>query len=846
MSTQGISGGDSDGVVALPGSCFHCGLPLPTRGATTAPVGGEPRRFCCPACQAVCSAIHEAGLQGFYRLTSEGTSRGPPPDPPRDLALYDLDEVQEEFVPDLGQVRDIHLLIEGIHCAACVWLIERTLGALPGVMIAAVNLAGRQLHVRWDNQRVRLSDIIRRLAQIGYAAVPYDPQVAEGQLRRHNRALLYRIAFAGFAMMNMLWISIALYSGAERGEFRALFHWTGLVLATPTLLYAGFPFLSGAWSGLRRLRLTMDLPIAIGCTVTYLYSMYVTVTDSSVGSVYFDTLVNFLFVILIGRFLESSSRRRAFSSMQRLLDLQPRGATVMRGGIECLVPIRSVKVGETVLVRPGTLIPADGTVLEGASSVDESMLSGESAPVHKKPGATVSAGSLNVTSTLTLRVDAILMNTVLGRIIRLVEEAQASKAKIQSLADRIVPWFVAATLGLAGITFLGWIDSGFEVALMAATAVLIITCPCAFGMSTPMAIAVAASVGARHGILVKNGATLETLSNVTDCVFDKTGTLTEGRMRLRGIEAVAGVEAVQMLAQVAALERLSEHSIAGAISAEAEARHLDALAVRDFANVPGRGVKGTVADAVVLVGTEAWLMQHGVRCEDPALRDRQRVWEGQGISCVNVAVAGREAGIIAVADQLRPGAVALAAALRAQGIHLTLLSGDRRRVAEAVADRLGGMNVVAEVLPQDKDRVISDMQGWGRRVAMVGDGVNDAPALTRADVGIALGSGTDVSIESADIVLVSNDLEKVRLAIALSRRTLRTIRQNIALSITYNVVMVPLAMMTFVTPLVAAIAMPISSLLVIANAARIRTMFSAREVPHLGFAPERTLAAGAG
>lgn len=844
MSAVSISGGNLGEAVAQPGRCYHCRLPLPRSGVTTAPIDGQLRQFCCPSCQAVCSAIYEAGLHGFYQRTPEGVSLGPPPDPPRDLALYDLDEIQDEFVPDLGQVRDIHLLAEGIHCAACVWLIERTLGALPGVVAASVNLSGKWLRVRWDNERVKLSQIIQRLAQIGYAAVPYDPQVAEGQLRRHNRALLYRIAFAGFAMMNMMWISIALYSGAEQGEFRTLFHWVGFVLATPTLLYAGFPFLRGAWAGVRRLHLTMDLPIAIGCTVTYLYSVYVTVTDSAVGSVYYDTLVNFLFVILIGRFLESSSKRQAFSSMQRLLDLQPRGATVMREGVERLVPIRAVKIGETVLVRPGTLIPADGTVLEGTSSVDESMLSGESVPVGKQPGAAVSAGSLNVTSTLTLRVDAILKNTTLGRIIRLVEEAQASKAAIQSLADRIVPWFVAITLGLACATFFIWLGSDFELALMAATAVLIITCPCAFGMSTPMSISVAASLGARHGILVKNGATLETLSDISDCVFDKTGTLTEGRMRVSGVETAAGVAAGQMLAQVAALERLSEHSIARAICAEAEARHLNVPVVEDFANAPGHGVRGMVAGVTVLAGTETWLMQHGVRCDEPMLRDRLRDWEKQGLSCIRVAVGGREAGVIAVADQLRPDAAALVAALRAQGIHMTLLSGDRRRVAEAVAAQLGGMDVIAEVLPQDKERVIGDLQRQGRRVAMVGDGVNDAPALARADVGIALGSGTDVSIESADIVLISNELDKVRLAIALSRRTLRTIRQNIAMSFTYNIIMVPLAMMALVTPLIAAISMPVSSLLVIANATRIRTVFAAQEPARFEPAPRSAVEAG--
>ncbi len=818
--------------------CYHCGLAVAPKARVASQVAGAERAFCCTGCKSVCEAIHAAGLGGFYQRTPEGEVFGPPPEPPTDLALYDLDEVQQEYTGVQGDQREINLLVEGIHCAACVWLIENSLQALPGVEEARVNLSGRRLKLRWDNRRLKLSQALHRLGAIGYAAVPFDPEAAEGALARHNRALLYRMAFAGFAMMNLMWISIALYTGADQGEFRSLFHWLGFAIATPTILYSGWPFYRGAWIGVRNRRLSMDLPIAIGASITYLYSLYVTVTETRVSDVYWDTVVNFLFVILVGRFVESISKRRAVAATQRLLDLQPRVATVLREGGEEVVAIRAVKRGDTVLVRPGEKVPVDGRIVFGESSVDESMLSGEASPVLKHPGHSVCAGTLNGPGALEIEVEGLLKDTALGRIIALVEDAQASKAPIQSTADRIVPWFVAATLTLATLTFLWWIRSDFEIALMAATAVLIITCPCAFGMATPMAIAVASGLAAREGILIKTGAVLESLSSIDHFVFDKTGTLTEGRPSVTAVHAsssawtttggkpISDPEIREALAAVAALERFSEHPVAAAVlelcahqSIEPGGGGVEGIEVR-----PGLGIRGRVNGREVIAGTSTWLERNGVAAV-PALADASAGHEGVGASVLAVAVDGRQVLVLAVEDRLRPEATQVITDLNAQGIRVTLLTGDRRGAAERIADRLGGVEVIAEVLPEDKERIVAELQRDGRRVAMVGDGVNDAPALVRADVGIAMGSGTDVSIASADIVLMRSDLGKVSQAAALSRRTLRTIRQNIRISITYNTIMVPLAMAALVTPLVAAVSMPLSSLAVIGNSARIRTLF---------------------
>ena len=823
-------------VQADPMCCFHCDLPNPSGSKVTAVIAGVTRNFCCHGCKSVCEAIHASGLEGFYKRTPDGAVLGPPPEIPKQLGLYDIDEVQEEFVDSLEESREINLLVEGIHCAACVWLIENSLRSLPGVEKAEVNLTSRRLKLRWHNDRVRLSQIMQRLGDVGYAAVPYDPQLAEDSLKHQNRYLLYRMAFAGFAMMNLLWISIALYSGADRGEFRGMFHWVGFALATPTLLYSGYPFFRAAWTGLRQLHLSMDLPITIGAGVTYLYSVFVTISGSAVGDVYYDTVVNFLFVILVGRYLEAISKRQALASTQRLLDLQPRVATVIREEEE-LVPIRSVKAGEQVLVRPGESIPVDGVVTEGSSSVDESMLTGESEAVSKTPGDSVSAGTINNNGALLIQVEGLLKNTALGRIIHLVEEAQASKAPIQCVADRIVPWFVAITMGLATLTFIWWLRTDFELALMASTAVLIITCPCAFGLATPLSIAVASGLGARAGVLVKNGEVLETLSSISHFVFDKTGTLTEGRMAISSIHMVGSIwrpgekpseEVGELLSNLASAERYSEHPVATAVLDCAEMTGIvSKQTVDEFQSKPGLGISGLVEGHRVVAGTPAWMDQ----CQIERVADLdlvQQELDKQGIGSLRCAIDGKELALLALEESLRSDAAELIADLKRDGMQLTMLSGDRRHTAEALARRLGGMEVLAEVLPQDKDREIARLQAGGHKVAMVGDGVNDAPAMVRADVGIALSSGTDVSIASADIILIGSELKDVRLASALSRRTLRTIRQNIGISIIYNLIMVPLAMAAFITPLVAAISMPISSLLVIGNAARIRTLFRDR------------------
>ncbi|MBL4638560.1 MAG: heavy metal translocating P-type ATPase, partial [Proteobacteria bacterium] len=476
-------------------SCYHCSLPIDEAELFSSSLAGVEREFCCFACQTVCQTIYDAGLQSFYLRTPAGETLSPPAAIPAELASYDSDEVQVDYVDTLDDERTINLLIDGIHCAACVWLIERTLAKVNGVISAEVNLTAKRLRLRWNNQHTTLSALLQCVGKVGYSAVPFDPDTAEGALARQHRGLLYRMAFAGFAMMNLMWVSIALYSGADQGEFRNWFQWIGFIIATPTLLYAGYPFLRNAVLGLWHRYLTMDLPIAIGAIATYSYSTYITVINPVHGDVYFDTVVNFLFVILVGRYLEALSKKQALSATSRLLEMQPKLATVITDSGNKILPLRSVVIGDLVLVKPGENVPVDGSIVEGQSAIDESMLTGESIPVVKTLGDKVVAGSLNGEGAFTVKAEHILRNTALAKIVTLMEDAQASKAPIQSLTDKVVPWFVLITLTLATITFFYWYQSDFEIALLAATSVLIITCPCAFGLATPMSVAVATGVG---------------------------------------------------------------------------------------------------------------------------------------------------------------------------------------------------------------------------------------------------------------------------------------------------------------------------------------------------------------
>lgn len=817
-------------------TCFHCGQHIQKGELVLKPIDGTEKAFCCYGCAGVCDAIYEAGLQSFYKRTPDGELLSPPPPPNKDADFFDYDEVQSQYIDELTQKREITLISEAIHCAACIWLIEHTLAKVDGILLAKVNFTNKQIKVRWDNQKVKLSSIIKELNRIGYDANPFDPSVSDEAYRKANRDLLYRLGFAGFAMMNVMWFAVALYSGAnQEQEYRQYFHWLQFVIATLVLLYSAKPFFQGALTSLKSKNLGMDVSISLGILVTYFYSFWVTLDIDHGGHVYFDTMIDFIFLLLIGRYVEAISKNKAVDATRRLMDLQPKVARLKTADSSQVIPVQRLKAGDLVLVKPGDQIPVDGLIESGSGNVNESMLSGESREVFKKPGSKVSAGTLNLDGAITVEVEAILQNTTLGKIVSMVEDAQGSKAPIQCTAEKVMPWFVSVIISLATLSFLYWIlAADLETAMIAATSVLIITCPCAFGLATPMATAVASGVSASHGILIKNGAVLEILNSVEHFVFDKTGTLTKGKMKLAGsefLEQVANKD--QLLRDIYHIEYHSEHSLAKAVcdslKNELEGVQNSSISLDYFQIHPGKGVEGKLHGRHYLLGTASWLSDYHIHLPETFLvLEAEKAKLGQ--TAIWIAQDKEIAAILFLEDELREDAAELIDRLKHKGKEVTLLSGDRQVVAETVANKLGGMSVIAEVLPADKNAVIADFQKQGKLVAMIGDGINDAPALVRANVGIALGSGTDVSMDSADIVLLNNELLSVDTAVSLSARTLKTIKQNIASSFIYNITMVPLAMSATLTPLIAAITMPISSLVVIGNAARIRTFFSQKAI----------------
>jgi len=817
-------------------SCFHCGLPATGSSACHGEVAGENHLFCCSGCSSVCQVIHEAGLNNFYeRLHKREANMAPPPNTPADIDQYDLQEVQQEFTEKLTDgSRLARLMVEGIHCAACVWLIEKALTGMPGIIKAEVNLVHHRLLLQWQPDKISLPEVMTRLAALGYAAVPFNLESVEGSLYKQNRKLLFRLGFAGFGAMNIMWISIALYAGAFSGisvEYRQFFHWVSLAIATPVLLYSGGPILTSAWRGLSQARLNMDLPISIGALATFTYSLWQTTQGGA--DVYFDTVVIFLFVILIGRYFEALARRNASSATLRLLELQPRMATRFTAdGSEERVAVRKLKAGDHLRIKPGDKAPADGIVIEGHSHIDESMLTGESIPVHKQPGSRIAAGTVNGENPIIMQVEDAGSATMLARIIHLVESAQGSKANIQRLADRIVPWFVAATLALAGITFMyWWTQADFDTALLAATAVLIITCPCALGLATPIAIAVSTGFAARHGVLVRNGEALERLSDITHVVLDKTGTLTTGKMRVTDMLPADVSHKIQsqqnrLLQLAGAVERHYSHPLAKAICASLEASGLSFPDCHKPQLLPGMGVGGSVGTEEIWVGNQRLMQQQGIAITD-AISDVCHKIESDMAVPVLVAANGSLLGLLRIEDQLRDGAFELMTSLGQRGLGITLLTGDSKAAASHLHQQLSActttpIQVIANVLPEDKAKHIVMLQQQGEHVLMAGDGINDAPALTQADISIAMGSGTDVSMECSDIVLMGSDLQRIPWAITLGTRALKTIRQNLSLSLAYNMILVPVAMAAWVTPVFAALVMPVSSLLVIGNAILIR------------------------
>ncbi len=724
-----------------------------------------------------------------------------------------------------------------MSCAACVGRVERALKRVPGVQDATVNLLANRGAVEYDPGVTTPEQLVEAVEETGYgAAVARDAEedAREEQRLREARELRSRFIVAAVLTAPVLVGSMGMDLHAPGIGWLAN-PWLQLVLTTPVLFWAGARFYRGAWAALRHRAADMNTLIAIGTGSAYVYSLAATAAPGLflraglMPHAYYETAGVIVTLILLGRTLEARAKARTGAAIERLIDLKPRSAKVLRDGEEIAVLIQHVRVGDHVRVHPGEKVPVDGRVLEGQSAVDESMVTGESMPVDKQPGDPLIGGTMNRTGSFILEATRVGRDSTLSRIIALVQQAQGSRAPIQRLADRITGYFVPAVLMIAVATGAFWLAFGPNplMALSNFVAVMIIACPCALGLATPTSIMVGVGKGAEHGILIRDAEALERAQSLDVVALDKTGTLTNGKPALTDVVRTGNRFTEEVLRLAASAERGSEHPIAEAIVAGAVERKLAVTEPSKFEAVPGQGIVAMVEDRVVLAGNARLLETYGVQLN--GLSEQVAALASQGKTSVLVAVDGLPAGVLAVADTVKEGSRETVRELHSLGLQVVMMTGDHRQTAETVAREVGVDTVLADVLPEHKAAEVERLQKEGRRVGMVGDGVNDAPALAQADVGIAIGTGTDVAIEAADITLLSGDLRGVATAIALSRATLRNIKQNLGFAFAYNTLGIPLAAGLFyplthwlLSPMVASAAMALSSVSVVSNALRLR------------------------
>jgi Cu2+-exporting ATPase len=794
---------------------------------------GQTKQACCHGCQAVAQTIIDSGQGAYYthRTALPATAREAEAELAQ-LGLYDLPEIQESFVrTESENIREAALILENIVCAACIWLNERHIAALPGVLSVEINYATRRARVRWDNSRIQLSAILKAVSDIGYIAHPFDPGRSDDVYKRERNTAIKRLAIAGLGMMQVMMYALPSYTATDMtDEIRLLMRWASLILTIPVVGYSAWPFFIGAWRDLKRRTLGMDVPVALGVGTAFVASVYSTFTGE--GEVYYDSVTMFVFLLLTGRFLEMNARRRAGAAVEELVKLIPAATTRLPNWPardEEQVPVARLALGDHVLVRPGETLPADGVVVDGDSAVSEAMLTGESLPVSKSVDAKVVGGSLNQASPLVVRVDRLGADTRLASIVRLLDRAQSEKPRIGQLADRAAAWFVGLLLVITFFVGLAWYFIDPSKALWIVVSILVVTCPCALGLATPAALTTATGRLTRLGLLTTRGHALETLARATDLVFDKTGTLTHGRLSVRRVLPLGGRSEAEVGALAAALEAGSEHPIAKALR-EVGA---PAIAASDIRNTPGRGVEGTIDGRKYRLGSPRFAARSETPPDAPASgggaypkKGHEHPTSGHEYpegheSWVALATDDELIAWFALADTPRADAAAALAALRQQGVRLHLLSGDAEGAVEAVAQQLGIADWHAGALPEDKLAYVKSLQDEGRIVAMVGDGINDAPVLAGAQVSIAMGEGADVAQAAADMVMLGSRLATLSEGVALARKTQRIIRENLGWALGYNLIAIPAAALGYVTPWIAGIGMSASSLLVVLNALRL-------------------------
>lgn len=810
-------------------ACFHCGLPVPAGSHWSVVIDHLPRAMCCPGCEAVAQSIVDNGLDDYYRNRQqlpEGAADGQAQRVPDALKLYDAPELASQFTNEQGGAEAL-LSIEGIRCAACVWLIEKRLSQVPGLQSASLNVATEKLQVRWDAAQCKPSDILQAVREVGYVAYPYDP-IQHGELLRKNaRTLFKRLFVAGLSMMQVMMYAVPAYvaeAGAIEPDMEALMRWASLALTAPAVFYSAIPFFQGAWSDLKARAPGMDVPVALGIAAAFIGSVWATVTGQ--GDVYFDSVTMFIFLLLGSRYFELVARRRAAGSLETMQHALPDGAWLVPGwpAVRELqqVAAAQLRTGDVILARPGETIPADSVVLDGETSVDLSLLTGESKPQPRRIGEAIAGGAVNISQPVFLRVEKVARDSTLAALVRLVERAGQGKPRIAQWADRVAAWFVSALLLLAVAVFAFWHWHDAARAWPVAIAVLVVSCPCALSLATPSALAAATERLLRQRVLVIQPHVLETLHRATHVVFDKTGTLTEGRPSLQRTVCLGSVDAATALRIAAALEAGSAHPIAQAFTAvQASAAQGSAALMLPqataMASVPGRGIAADIDGRRWRLGSAAWVAElAGVEGQEVPASD------AAGVTEVFLGTDGAWIARFELADAIKPDAQAAIAWFRERGCQTVLLSGDAPVIAGEVARSLQIDEAHGGMLPAQKMEFVQQLQQQGAVVAMVGDGINDAAVLKAADVSFAMGSGAALAQSHADAVLLNASLSALLDTARAADDGMRVIRQNLGWATIYNLVAIPAAAFGLLTPWMAGVGMSASSALVVVNALRLQ------------------------
>jgi len=794
-------------------TCDHCGLEFDENVMIKDENGDEIKYFCCKGCQGIYHLLRSEGLDSFYEKVG-GTKLEPPKELNNDLHKFDLEGFKNKYIIQKDGFNEVNLIIEGIHCSACVWLNEKILHQTQGVVEATINYTNNKAKIIWDEDSVKLSEIINKIRSIGYNAYPYDPKLQEERANKTRRDYYSRLLVAVFTTMNIMWIAIAEYSGYFTGiekSMKNVLNISEFVLATPTLFYTGWVYFKGSYFALKNKFINMDVLVATGASLAYIYSIYAMITNT--GEVYFDSVTMIITFVFVGKYLEVLSKKRAIDTMDNMMGSLPTELTVVKDGEKDIVGIEEIKTGDVVEVKPGDKIVVDGIIVNAEGNFDLSSLTGESEPVFKKSGDEIFSGSVCLDSVIRYKIEKDFKHSMLSTIVTLLEESIAKKPAIEKLADKISGYFSFVVLTLAILTFIGWYigGAGFEKALIISISVIVIACPCALGLATPMAALIGINSASKKGILFKEAEFLETMAKSDTMVLDKTGTITEGKPKVVNAKFLKDFD-INLLYS---LVKSSKHPISKAIVRylKDKSDDLNEYFLKNVKNLEARGLKAEHKNIKLFGGNLELIKELNIP------------FSGDFKNTVFIFVVDdKVVAYFELKDSTKEGAKKAISQIKKMGMDVIMLTGDNEQASREIAKEVGIKKVYHSLFPKGKAQMIDTLHEEGKKVVMAGDGLNDALALSRSDIAISMGSGADVSVEVSDVVILNDDIKGLAQALKISKKSYATIKENFAISVLYNSITIPLAISGHVMPFVAALSMSVSSLIVVGNSFRIKRL----------------------